>query len=326
MEDATVKDRALVSVVIPTYNSALTVERALRSVAAQTYRPIEVIVVDDASQDDTLCVVSKCAAPWLRAVRRDVNGGASAARNLGVQEAHGTYVAFLDSDDEWSPTKLEQQVAIMEQYPASSIVACNAAIIRHERSPLDAGHAKRDLFKGSMPTTGVYTWDQMLVRSLVHTSCTLIRRKDILAAGGFDTRLTVAEDWDLWLKLARHGDIRLIKDRLSTLHDVPQSLMKRNRSLRYKCRLAVLRSRLADDPSRLDGRSKRAITAVHCETCSHNAFVEGRPLEAIKILMHAVILARSPHPLLRKLNKAMGRVLAKMYKVHDDQSHSTTTR
>lgn len=317
MGDTFAHHRALVSVVIPTYNSASTVERALRSVAAQTYRPIEVVVVDDASQDDTVRIVSEYAVPWLRIVRCAINGGASAARNLGVEEAKGEYVAFLDSDDEWSPTKLETQVAAMEQHPASSIVACNAAIICHERSALDAGYRKGDLFNGRMPTSRTYTWEQMLVRSLVHTSCTLIRRRDIIAAGAFDTGLTVAEDWDLWLKLARHRDIRLIEDRLSTLHDIPQSLMKRGREVRYRCRLAVLEARLADQPSRLDAHTKRAITAAHCETCSDNAFAEGRPIEAIKILTHAVILARSLYPVLRKLTKATRKIAAAAHSGHN---------
>lgn len=107
----TVRNPALVSVVIPTYNRADLIERSVTSALSQTYEDVEVIVVDDASSDDTPTVLGAIADSRLRVVRHERNEGQCRARNRGVQEAKGRYVAFLDSDDEWLPAKIERQLA-----------------------------------------------------------------------------------------------------------------------------------------------------------------------------------------------------------------------
>lgn len=106
-------DMSTVSVVIPAYNSAATIADAVSSVRAQTVKPLEIIVVDDASRDGTAACLDELHAPDLRVIRRSVNGGGSAARNLGMEAARGDWIAFLDADDLWLPDKLERQLAAL---------------------------------------------------------------------------------------------------------------------------------------------------------------------------------------------------------------------
>ena len=100
----------VVSVIIPTYNRAHLIGRAIRSVLDQTYQDWELIVVDDASTDDIPGIVKGFTDGRVKYIRHDENKGAAAARNTGIQAARGAYIAFLDSDDEWLPEKLERQV------------------------------------------------------------------------------------------------------------------------------------------------------------------------------------------------------------------------
>ena len=108
----------LVSVIIPTYNRADLILRAVRSVQAQTYPNWEVIVVDDASADNTPAVLSAVHDPRVRVLRHEKNQGPPATRNTGIAAARGEYLAFLDSDDEWLPQKLKTQIAAMQQHQA----------------------------------------------------------------------------------------------------------------------------------------------------------------------------------------------------------------
>src|SRR5437879_2701049 len=111
---------AEVSAVVPCYRCAPTIRRAVESVARQTVRPFELILVDDASADSTAAELSrlKCElGDWVRIVSLDENRGAAGARNAGWELARGKYVAFLDADDTWLPTKIERQLAFMEAHP-----------------------------------------------------------------------------------------------------------------------------------------------------------------------------------------------------------------
>ncbi len=112
----------LVSVIIPTYNRARTIERAVNSVLAQTWKEVEVIVVDDGSTDQTSEVL-KVYGDKIRVIHQQ-NGGASAARNTGIKAATGEIISFLDSDDEWLPSKTERQVKLLQRTESSGVVCC----------------------------------------------------------------------------------------------------------------------------------------------------------------------------------------------------------
>jgi glycosyltransferase involved in cell wall biosynthesis len=119
-----------VSVVIPTYNRATVLGRAVTSVLNQTFSDLECVVVDDGSTDQTVALVEGFQDPRLRLIRLPVNRGVGHARNVGIQAASGELIAFLDSDDEWLPGKLERQVARLREYenPLAAAVYCRCAI------------------------------------------------------------------------------------------------------------------------------------------------------------------------------------------------------
>lgn len=187
----------LVSVVIPTRNRLEFLERALGSVRAQTWPHVEVIVVDDASNDGThvFLQAQAAAAPGLLFIRNESSGGGSAARNSGLQAAHGEYVAFLDDDDIWLPEKLERQVSLLESVTSASAVSCSFLIKRKAGKPL-----LRTLRSPDLP-------DLLRSNCLGGASMCLARRSVLRGIGGFDRGLRSGQDWDLWIRLADVGTI-----------------------------------------------------------------------------------------------------------------------
>jgi glycosyltransferase involved in cell wall biosynthesis len=203
--------RPLVSVVIPTYDRAGLLPRALDSVLAQDYPEFEVLVVDDGSTDGTAGVVAGYGDPRIRYLRQDRNRGVAAARNRGLREARGDLIAFLDSDDEWLARKLSLQVALFAGgsrrlglvYTGVESVAGPGG--RTVELPAHRG----DLHAG------------MLLRNLIHGggSNAMIRASVVATVGYFDETLPAIEDYDYWLRIARFYEIDFIDEPLIRYHD-----------------------------------------------------------------------------------------------------------
>lgn len=207
------KDRnALVSVVIPTYNRAELVVRAVHSVLSQTYADLEGIIVDDASIDDTRERIKTLQDidQRVRYFRHDSNRGAQSARNTGVQAAKGEYIAFLDSDNEWLPGKLERQMALFYQKDNSpGAVYCGYWKLS----------AHGDLLKEHVPRHRGWIYKQALSEWLTDTS-TLVVHKDILEKiHGFDERVRAYQEWDLCIRLARECAFDFVPECLSLYHE-----------------------------------------------------------------------------------------------------------
>jgi glycosyltransferase involved in cell wall biosynthesis len=188
-----------ISIVIPAYNAARHLARALASVFAQSYRDFEVIVVNDGSPDTP--ALESAIAPWrdgLRYLTQD-NKGAAAARNTGLTASRGEWVAFLDADDGWEPTYLEQQLAMVANEPTLDLVYCDA---RLEGDSVLAGRT----FMETSPSHGEVTVKALLSFTCnVITSGVLARRNVILAVDGFDESLRRGHDFNLWVRMAAHG-------------------------------------------------------------------------------------------------------------------------
>jgi glycosyltransferase involved in cell wall biosynthesis len=181
-----------VSAVIPVYNRPAAVRRAIDSVLAQTFQNFEIIVVDDASTDDTVAAVTAYLDPRIKLIRHDRNRGGSAARNTGIRASSARYVAFLDSDDEWLPSKLEKQLQVFEQskdnlglvYVGTERIFADGLIQR------DVPKRRDDLAK------------RLLTVNVVgETSVGMVRRSALDAVNGFDEELPASQDMDLWLRL-----------------------------------------------------------------------------------------------------------------------------
>ena len=202
-----------VSVVVPTYNRSDILCDALNSVYAQTWRPIEVIVVDDGSTDETREVVSE----WGQAVLardgfdiryvRQANLGGNAARNEGITEARNGFVAFLDSDDCWLPDKLDKQMAVFCTDNRIGGVYCG---VRH----VDAGTGET-----TEPAERSYPSGQLLRQLLVKdvtapTSTYVVKNEAFQKVGCFDTELQARQDWDMWIRLATEYHIGCVPEPL----------------------------------------------------------------------------------------------------------------
>ncbi|MGJ8638558.1 MAG: glycosyltransferase family 2 protein [Opitutaceae bacterium] len=189
----------LISVVIPTYNRASLIEDALNSVYAQTYRPLEVIVVDDGSTDTTKSVVDtwakeRCDQSLTVEFLEQENQGGNVARNTGIENATGDYIAFLDSDDAWLPEKLAEQISYFKN-PKVGGVYCGVQHKNFETGsilePSDRNYPTGELL------------EHLLVKDVtVQTSAYVVRTSVFKDVGNFDTSLQARQDWDMWIRLS----------------------------------------------------------------------------------------------------------------------------
>lgn len=206
----------LVSVVIPTYNRAKLLSRALDGAIGQSYRNLEILVVDDASEDETAAVVESFNDPRLRYLRQQTNGGVAAARNRGLKEAKGSLIAFLDSDDEWLPDKLERQVALLCRRP-TRVGLVHSGVLEHGADGDRILHA---------PQCRGNVWSEMLHWNTVGsgTSSVVIRREVVETVGFFDSSLPAIEDYDYWTRVARFYELDFVSSALIVYHNEDQDL------------------------------------------------------------------------------------------------------
>ena len=207
-----------VSVVIPTYNRSKLLREALGSVLEQTYKDLEVIIVDDCSSEQAHLENAKTKEldNRVRYMYRRKNGGVAAARNDGIQMARGRYVAFLDDDNVWSPQKLEKQVQLISLDEDLAVVCSDIVYIDSKGKHLDQVSPVRSLFTSKTDLFKLYSggrpWYRIGREKLYETvlygcvlplaNTALVKRKCLVNVGLFDERLSGSEDWDLLIRLA----------------------------------------------------------------------------------------------------------------------------
>lgn len=223
-----------VSVIIPAYQSSRIIGFAIDSLLKQTQLPDEIIVVDDGSSDDIVAALRHYGSS-VRLVRKE-NGGASSARNAGIDIATGDMIAFLDSDDFWHPTKLQEQLRIFEEYPEVGLIS-SRYLVR-----MGAGETKEYPPMSSAP------WDCVLrpegekafeLAMNVWTSVVIFRR-ELLGDDRFDVNLKTAEDRDLWATLVSRGAIYLQSEMTATLVEMEGSLSRLDLDGDCECMLRVI--------------------------------------------------------------------------------------
>ena len=183
-----------ISVVIPCYNAAAYLEQAVRSVQNQTREVMEIIVVDDGSRDDSRAIAKRLGA---RVVELPGNSGPAAARNRGIEASNGDVIAFLDADDYWAPTHCADVVSLLEHHPE-----CAVAFSRIHRFGTGEESVSPVFLAADTPTPSLW---HLLRDNIVPQSAVAVRRSVFLEHGGYDEARRHSEDYELWLRLARHA-------------------------------------------------------------------------------------------------------------------------
>lgn len=260
-----------VSVVIPTRNRAHRVSGAVRTALDQTHQDLEVIVVDDASDDDTPGVLSDLAAcdPRIRFLRRDERGGAACARNLGAFSAKGVLVAFLDDDCAWHPRKLELQLASMG-------AVHGAAYTRQATMDVDG----RWVVEGrSLPEASPV--DGLLRTNFIGSPSLVVNRDLFTEVGGFDEDLPRLQDWDLALRLAHRTSFAFVHEVLVHSELIEGGISTSAEPLRRAAEHMVMQH--------ADHLSRRQLAALHYGLAKF-LLVDGQTTMAIRLFRRSTRL------------------------------------
>lgn len=186
-----------IAVVIPVYNGAKYLREAIDSVLAQTLPPIDIIVVDDGSTDDSLAVAR--TYPSVRVIAQK-NAGVSTSRNRGVATTSAAWIAFLDQDDYWAPEKLQRQIETIRAFPDSDVCLTGKKILSQVGTTDEAR-----IIELQPPPPSETIARELYRRLRFQPSCVLVRRSALLAVGGFEATAWPCEDWDLWLRMEQAG-------------------------------------------------------------------------------------------------------------------------
>ncbi|QPJ84751.1 glycosyltransferase family 2 protein [Sarcina sp. JB2] len=197
----------LVSIIIPTYNREKLIQRSIDSVLNQTYKNIEIIIVDDNSTDNTYKVIKSYMEKYsfIKYIKHSVNKGACVARNTGIKVAKGYYIAFLDSDDEWTENKLEKSTLIFEKEKSIGIVYSNMYLIdcKTGKSKIHKSKKYRDNYYG------------LLCENIIGSTSLIIVKKEIFDdVGMFKEGLVSCQDWDFYINVAQKHKIAKIDEPL----------------------------------------------------------------------------------------------------------------
>jgi glycosyltransferase involved in cell wall biosynthesis len=227
-------DKNLVSVVIPTYNTSNFLIKAIQSVINQTYKNWELIIVDDGSTDQTRQIVEEFQKKDSRIKYFFQNNkGQGAARNLGIKNASGNYIAFLDSDDEFFENKLERVISHFEKDKNIGFIYTDAIIIG------DYLYKKRRSEIVTPYSGGIYI--KLLFNNFITTSTVIVKREVLQNCGLFDESdlLRNFEDYDLWLRIAKKYKIEYIPEVLTKYYFVPKITSWKKRRRAYKAMIYI---------------------------------------------------------------------------------------
>lgn len=265
----------MISTIIPVYEQPDLLRDALDSIDKQTVDDYEVLVVDDASSTDFEPIVD-AYDDRVRLITHEKNQGAAAARNTGIEHANGEYVAFLDADDTWEPTKLEKQCKVVENDDLGLVYT---GFVQYE---LDGTEWER------YPEARGNIYLDELERDRVHPTSTVMVRRDVLAeVGGFDTSLPSRQDYDLWLRITEHYEVDYVDEILVDKREQPDSISKDFNS-RIEGDLAVfekVKERAAD----LNFWTRSRIYSYHHHVIGRDYESNGDRWKALKHLGLAIV-------------------------------------
>lgn len=274
---------AKVSAIIPVYNTECFIQEAIESVLSQTYKDIELIIVDDASNDRT-GEIARSFGSRLTCISHSANMGPSAARNTGIKHALGKYIAFLDADDVWMPDKIKEQMELLENNNDIALVYSNGYTVNSSGSQIGR-------FFDTIRPKGGFIFKELLLDNFIVTSSVIVRKDILNEIGGFNERFSLSEDFDLYLRIAEHYKIDFVDAPLLKHRIHSGSLSKKKRKFLldnainitgfYRDRIMLSDPRLA---RKLDKRIAKYMfyIAICSLECGDRQNAVGQYLDCIK--------------------------------------------
>ena len=241
-----------VTVVIPAYNAMTYLPETVSSVLAQSFTDFEVLIINDGSADHINAWTSALSDPRVRLISQE-NQGLPGARNTGIREAQGNYIAFLDADDLWATTKLEKQVQYLQTNAALGVVYTWTVLVDESGQP--TGRIFASQAEGNV-------WQQLLETDVISNgSSAMVRRDCFETVGDFDRALTSAEDLDMWLRLAVHYPFAVVKEPL-TLYRQYANSMSKNRQRMFQNLRTVIEKAFQKAPMEVLHLRNRAYASI----------------------------------------------------------------
>jgi glycosyltransferase involved in cell wall biosynthesis len=279
LESRAVGDKPLVSVVIATYNMASYLPLAVRSVLAQTYENIELLIIDDGSTDGT----RKAVKPFLDdprvKYRVQENKGQAAAKNHGIRESRGEFVAFCDADDMWTPEKLEWQLPHFDGAERVGVVYGRVAVIVDDSGEIRPD-GPRECYSGRVTA-------QLFRNNFVPFGTAIVRRQCLEEMGVFDERYRMGIDWELWLRISTRYEFRFV-DAVVYLYRIWPGQMSGNWRGRYEYCFRIMQDFLTSYSGIL---SKEAIAEAWADTYANRGRIRsyhGEHIQALMDIVHAI--------------------------------------
>lgn len=274
----------LVSVIIPTFNRARTLPRAVRSVLNQSYAELELLIMDDGSTDDTAELVAAIGDPRIRYVRLEGNRGASRARNAGLRLARGEFIAFQDSDDEWLSEKLVRQVEAARSAPADAVTVFHTKI-QYGRDEFSRYGPNRVCCIPAIADPGAADFRQLIqAGNIISTQTLFITRAAFEKVGPFDELLVNNNDWAYAIQLIHNSHVVFINEPLVMTYLQDDSISKIKRSG------ARSQLRIVQRLRRMHG-ADGAIVAGHLGRIGWGMTKLGSPRLARKLILRALLLS-----------------------------------
>ena len=256
-----------VSIIIPTYNRAYLVGRAINSILNQTFQDFEIIVVDDGSTDNTEDVVKRLGNGSINYIKHKENKGRSAARNSGIKAAKGEFIAFQDSDDEWLPEKLEKQIEAFKN-------------VLPEIGGVYTGFWRIESNKKSYVPSNKFAkkegdiYGALLKENFIGIPVTLIKKECFKKVGLFDEKLPALEDWELWIRISKYYQFKYVAEPLTISYCQADSISIDSNSLIEAYKL-ILKSHFDEMK-----KNKKDLGEHYCNIgnllCSNREIKQGR--------------------------------------------------
>lgn len=242
-----------ISVIIPAYNSEKTIANTIKSVLNQTFIDLELIVINDGSQDSTLEVVTQIKDSRIKVFSYS-NAGGNVSRNRGLHRAVGEFVSFLDADDLWTPDKLQSQLKVLQENVTAKVAYSWTDYINANGEFIVSG--KRINVNGDV-------YNSLLLNNFLENgSNPLICRKSLVSLGGFDESLSAAQDWDMWLRLASKFNFICVPS-VQILYRISANSVSSNLARQEKSCLQVLDRAYKERPSALKHSWNISLTNLY---------------------------------------------------------------